>query len=330
MDQRLDWTKQTRHAVFWFSLLSVLTVNLAQAAPGPILREEAVIFDLLNNGQLDHSKDVAKMMSTKEGIMAIRRVGLDLGNLKIRAAFRHKTVRIKGNEPRYQYYDAYYHELAAYVISRYLNLRFVPPTVFRSLGISSRGIKPSKKPLPGSLQLWVENAVPEEEFLKKRMTYPASVEEKQDQIREIKAFDCLIGNTDRHARNVLLDLNPRYESDGQGGFLPKQHIGKYWAIDHSRAFHQRASVRGKFCPPPKAQTRSVSLNFIKALRSWQINEVEKELRNAGLSESQLERMNLQALDSRALELRQLIEEQQQRSGKKDNDFYSSGIWHRVW
>ena len=54
--------------------------------------------------------------------------------------------------------------VAAYVVARALNLNLVPPTILRSIGISTTGLKPSGKMREGSLQLWVEDAAVETHF----------------------------------------------------------------------------------------------------------------------------------------------------------------------
>jgi len=109
-----------------------------------LIRDESVILDLLNNGKINLSRSIAKTMSKKEGVMQIRRVGLDKNNIQIRAAFRDKSIYINGkNNGHIKYYDAYYNELAAYVIARYLGLNMIPITVLRNILISASRLKPA-------------------------------------------------------------------------------------------------------------------------------------------------------------------------------------------
>jgi hypothetical protein len=54
------------------------------------------------------------------------------------------------------------------------------------------------------------------------------------------------------------------------------------------------------------------------------------LRSGGFSEMQLEHLNLIALERRVQLLKEHFDTEQQKSGLPDEEFYSSGIWHRVW
>ncbi|MDO6621166.1 MULTISPECIES: hypothetical protein [unclassified Shewanella] len=314
-----------------FFLTIYLVAFLSHAVTVPLIRDETVIFDLLNDGDINLSKSVAKAFTTKESIMEIRRVGLVKNSVQIRAAFRDKTVKdyARGNVGL-MYYDSYYNELAAYIISKYLGLNIIPATVLRSIPIGKKGLKPSKKLRKGSLQLWVENSVVLYDLTALSLPYPGSAEYKNHQIKEIKTFDCIIGNVDRHAGNLLVDLNERFEDPNEVTDRKKAYLGKIWAIDHSRSFYRGPRLDIRTCKLSKLKSDAISMQFMQGMRDWKIEELEKRLRASGLSEQQLAHLRLESIEHRFQKVKQHFEEQQRKSGMTDEEYYSSGLWHRVW
>jgi|GEM_PF-2040317 len=314
-----------------FLLIIYFTMFSSQAENMPLVRDEKVIFDLLNKGDINLSKNVAKAFDKKESTMEIRRIGLTLDSLQIRAAFRDKTV--KGYARRnvgLMYYDSYYNELAAYVISKYLGLNIIPATVFRSLPIAKKGLEPSEELIKGSLQLWLENTVSLYHLTSHNLPYPGILDYKNYQIKEIKVFDCIIGNVDRHADNLLVDLNERFEDPTEMSSREKAYLGKIWAIDHSRSFYRGIRADMRSCQLSKLKLGAISIQFIRAMRMWKIEEVEKKLRASGLSEQQLKQIKLKTLERRFQRVKKHFEEEQKKSGMTDEEYYSSGLWHRVW
>lgn len=100
-------------------------------------------------------------------------------------------------------------EIAAYRISEATGLRLVPPTALR-VWMSDGG------PLVGSVQLWIESAEsPGMDFVKPD---------------DLRLFDAIIGNSDRHPGNILVS------SDRQ-----------VLAIDHNRAFTWDLSIGHASC-----------------------------------------------------------------------------------
>lgn len=312
----------------WLLAACLLLPPVSAPAVEPV-RDEAVILDLLANGTLLLSDDVAAVLPVKKSVMQIRRIGLEKDGALIRAAFRDKSVLIDSRERGAgKYYDAYYNEVAAFVISRYLGLNIVPPTVLRSIPLSTRGLEHAEKALAGSLQLWVENAVVGYDLPGSQLEYPGDPLRRNQQLKEIRVFDCIIGNLDRHQGNFLVDFNPRYPRQEQAA--PSAYLGKLWAIDHSKAFHSSRRISGEHCRLGEITTQPVSRVFMQRLRGWQLAQVREHLRASGLSEKQLKRLNLKALDQRARKVRDYIESLQRDSGLDDEAFYSSGAWHAVW
>jgi len=313
-------------------LLSIyLSAFLSHAETVPLIRDEKIIFDLLNKGDINLSKNIAKAFGKKESTMEIRRVGLVKNSLQIRAAFRDKSVKSYARRNvGLMYYDSYYNELAAYVISKYLGLNIIPATVFRSIGIAKKGLEPSKELRKGSLQLWIENTVSLYDLTSNNLPYPGALDYKNSQIKEIKAFDCIIGNVDRHAGNLLVDLNERFEDQNEVTGRKKAYLGKIWAIDHSRSFYRGTPPDMRVCQLSKLKSAAISIQFIQGMRAWKIEEVEKRLRVSGLSEQQLKHIKLETLERRFQRVKKHFEEEQQKSGMTDEEYYSSGLWHRVW
>ncbi|WP_076539950.1 hypothetical protein [Shewanella sp. UCD-KL21] len=314
---------------FLFTIFLIAFFSHAETIP--LIRDEKIIFDLLYTGDLNLSKNVAKAFAKKESIMEIRRVGLVKNSLQIRAAFRDKAV--KGNargSMKLVYYDSYYNEVAAYIISKYLGLNIIPATVLRSMPIGPKGLVSSKQLRKGSLQLWVENTVVLFDLTSSKLSYPGSVEYKKHQIREIKAFDCIIGNVDRHAGNLLVDLNERFEASNELTGNKNAYLGKIWAIDHSRAFYRGPRLDSRSCKLSKLKSQSISIQFMQGMRAWKIEELEKRLRASGLSEQQLARIELDALEHRLQKVKKHFEDEQRNSALADEEYFSSGLWHRVW
>ena len=309
-------------------LATCLFIQLAPPAAGQLIRDQQLILDLLSNGTIDLSVDVAKVMPEKESQRKIRRIGLERNGLRIRAAFRDKQFSVSASKNlRVKYLDTYYNELAAYIISKQLGLNFVPATVLRSIGISKTGLERRDELREGTLQLWIENARVEYDLGKNGIDYPGEPAARNQQLKEIRLFDCIIGNVDRHAGNLLIDFNPRYK-DPAGEREP--FLGKIWAIDHSKAFHRSARLGDQHCRLNELTVQPVSLVFIQGIRSWQLVEVEETLRTAGLSEQQLSRLHLDVLQLRLSKVHEHLAAEQAASKLGDDKFYSSGIWHKVW
>ncbi len=301
------------------------------AAAVDLIRDEKLILEILRHGELNLSGELARVMPPGTSERRIRRIGLEKDGHLIRAAFRDKAVKIsvKGtNVPPYR--DTYYNELAAYLVAKYLGLNVIPPTVLRSIPISASGLKASKDLREGTLQLWVENSVVEFDLIKEEIPYPGEAVLRNRQMKEILALDCIIGNVDRHAGNLLVDLNERFEISPDTAEAREPFLGKIWAIDHSRAFHRRSRLEQRYCRLKVLKAKAISLSFIQGLRSWNSEEVSEILRSSGLSEEQMDHLNLRAMDRRAQLLREHFDTLQKKSGLPDEEFYSSGIWNRVW
>jgi hypothetical protein len=116
----------------------------------------------------------------------------------VRAAFKPRSKQRLVRRPYIPRARAHLREVGAYVVSHLCGLAVVPPTVLARVEI-----EPDYWPL-GALQAWVDGEagdLPEE------------------QLAAMAALDYLIGNTDRHRGNYLVDRS-----------------GHPWGIDHTASF----------------------------------------------------------------------------------------------
>jgi hypothetical protein len=157
----------------------------------------------------------AKVLSEKgipTGVTAPHKLLLEKDGIRANAVFRRvdeqKTDMVFSSGNReLNFRDSYLFEPAAYELATLLGMDNVPPAVVRSIGGSS-----------GSVQIWVEQAVPEDTRVKKKLVSPDPVR-WTEYGHVMKVFDALIYNTDRNQGNLL--TTPDW---------------KLWFIDHTRAF----------------------------------------------------------------------------------------------
>jgi hypothetical protein len=119
-----------------------------------------------------------------------------------------------GGRGEMQFQDSWRTEIPAYELDKLLGLNMVPATVARTYN----GVQ-------GSLQAWVDLGMSEAERLKKKISAP-DLELWNRQMYNVRVFDNLIFNTDRHANNIW--------------------VRKDWTIvliDHSRSFRPFAQLR---------------------------------------------------------------------------------------
>ena len=116
--------------------------------------------------------------------------------------------RIEGGGYEFDFRDSWKSEVAAYELDKLLGLGLVPPTVERRIAGRT-----------GSLQLWVEAAMTEDERKRKGLEAPDAAAWNA-QMHKVRLLHQLTYNTDyRNVRNVLVD--------------PKFRV---YAVDSSRAF----------------------------------------------------------------------------------------------
>lgn len=156
--------------------------------------------------------EVVKTEDLAEGVTKPKRLTLTAGDQTLRAVF--KTFDSDPGLERGRWgrlgdkADRYHFDVAAYYLDRLLGLEMVPPAVLREVDGT-----------PGTVQLWMENAV-NEKARQERQLQLSPVCDLSDQYNLMNVFDALIVNEDRNLSNVLY-VQPTW---------------KVWLIDHTRAF----------------------------------------------------------------------------------------------
>ncbi len=164
--------------------------------------------------------DVVAMAPLPFGVTKPFKVTLDDGERTAHAVW--KTIDVVN--PHYRPFstdraeaysrDSYHHEIAAYELDKLLGLGLVPPTVERQIDGK-----------PGSLQLWVEEAITEAKRMKIGREPPDS-RRWSEQIYAVRLLHQLTGDTDAsNVSNILVDPDFRL-----------------YVIDSSRAFHLRGAL----------------------------------------------------------------------------------------
>jgi hypothetical protein len=149
---------------------------------------------------------------TPGGINGARKVLLERDGLRGHAVFRAVAIeklleRFGGGRIEPFFRDHYVNEVAAFELSEMLGLHTVPPTVLRHW-----------RRQDGSLQLWIEGVLSDEE-VRDRGKLPLWNVKRGMQLATMQLFDLLINNTDRNRGNYLTD-----------------GTGRIWFVDHTRTF----------------------------------------------------------------------------------------------
>lgn len=143
----------------------------------------------------------------------------------------------------FDFRDSWRSEVAAYELDKLLGLGLVPATVERT--IDGRR---------GSLQLWVEQTITEDDRAKRRLE-PPHLPRWNNQLHNVRLFHQLVRNTDfQNVRNVLVD--PAF---------------KVYAIDNSRAFR----IQKELLAPDDLQCFSRSV--LERLRALDAPTLEQRL-----------------------------------------------------
>ncbi len=182
------------------------------------------------------------------GITGATRLSLEDGGIEARAIFHdvnqieRKPKRLPNGRTVMYLRDSYTSQVAAYRLSRLLEMRNVPPTVVRVSGAAT-----------GSAQLWIEKAMTED--IRQDEGIDVSDYNLWNQsLADMRIFDNLINNIDRNQGNMLVDS-----------------FGNLWLIDHTRSFGQDSVL-----PLPEMITRC-SRRMLEAIRSLDEKTLEQDL-----------------------------------------------------
>lgn len=136
---------------------------------------------------------------------------LEKDGIRARAIFRtvdEERTGMRNNQKHARGFRDYYgYEVAAYELSRLLNLDNVPPATLRSFDKQA-----------GSIQLWIEQAMGVADRIEQGID-PTHQQLWLYQKQNMAIFDNLIFNFDRNPGNILIDSQ-----------------GKVWFVDHTRTF----------------------------------------------------------------------------------------------
>ena len=155
--------------------------------------------------------EVVREKKLSDGINRPLKLTLEKAGVRANAIFRTVDIeridRANASAHDRLFRDSYRFEIAAYEMSRLLGLGNIPPVVLRTFGNRE-----------GSLQLWIERAMPESKRMA-RGERPADPAGWSRQRQMMAIFDNLIYNFDRNPGNMLFDA-----------------AGKLWLVDHTRSF----------------------------------------------------------------------------------------------
>jgi hypothetical protein len=163
---------------------------------------------------------ITRVQGMSEGVTAPRRMTLELDGVTRTALFktineeRPGITQLGSGQVEVNFSDTWRTEVAAYIVDRMIGLGWVPATVERQYRGQS-----------GSVQWWVEGAMPEAQRMRDKIRPPDSLMWSQ-QMLTMELFDNLIYNVDRHLNNVLVTKSFELR-----------------LIDHSRAFRTSQTLK---------------------------------------------------------------------------------------
>ena len=186
------------------------------------------------------------------GVTNPMRFWIELDGVIVSASFKdvdyvkRGRTRFASGNTELNFTDSFKYERAAYLLDRELGLGMVPVTVIRKV-IND----------VGAVAQWIDNSITEQERLQQGLR-SADMADLIHQQADMRIFDALIYNTDRHAGNQLITLE-----DWQ------LHL-----IDHSRAFRTRSELPEGFAARPMTLSRS-TLASLEALNESRLKKLLK-------------------------------------------------------
>ena len=167
----------------------LLTVSLFFVLAAPAFSESSKVWvgrtqefeDVLATGEIVAVKDLG------EGRNHPKKVTLGKNGLELNGIW--KPIERGRHDWAWETYQA---EVVAYKLDQILGLNMVPPTVVRAIGEQK-----------GSLQLWIEGG----KLLKDVQDKTPNTVAWERELSQMKSFDCLICNPDRHPGNIIVDAD---------------------------------------------------------------------------------------------------------------------------
>jgi hypothetical protein len=229
-------------------------ITLATASPVVTPSEEGPA----SNPEIEKFLRAAKVVRIKKVSLPGRtepwKVTLEEGGVTRQAIFKYI------NRPRPELLpDSWRYERAAYILSRYLNLSYVPPVVEREI-----------EGMPGSLQVFVEGTIPEVEQ-KRQGIQPADPNAFDQAMSELQVFESLVYDSCHNDEDTLIH----------------KETWKIYRVDFAQAFEPNKGT------PRDCEIRRCSKRLYLKLRVWD------DTRIASLLASYLNQDEIQALNDRA-------------------------------
>lgn len=219
---------------------------LAVAESRPADLSDSDLERVLRKGKIIKREDIGT------GVTKPMRFWLELDGITVSASYKdvdyekRGVTRLTSGNAEFNFTDSYRYERAAYLLDRELGLGMVPVTVIRQVYRE-----------PGAVTLWIGDSITETERIEQRLR-PPDMANLVYQQADMRLFDALIYNTDRHAGNQLFTLD-----DWQ------LHL-----IDHSRAFRTRQELPEMFHGVPMTVSRPL-LARLEALTKPQVKKLLK-------------------------------------------------------
>jgi hypothetical protein len=228
--------------------------TLQTASPVVTSSEERPTF----NSEIEKFLKAAPVVTIKKASLPGRtepwKVTLEEGGVTRQAVFKYI------NRPRPDLLpDSWRYELAAYILSRYLRLSYVPPVVEREI-----------EKMQGSLQLFIEGALPEAER-KRQKIQPADPKVFDQAMAELRVFENLVFDSCHNDEDTLI----------------QKETWKIYRVDFGQAFEPKKETLHD-CEMQKCSRR-----LYMKLQAWDDTQI------ASLLAPYLNRDEVQALNARA-------------------------------
>ena len=188
-----------------------------------------------------------RLGKTLGGVTRSRQAILELNGVTRFAVWKtidqkRSGVTALGRASEVNFQDSWKTEIPAYELDKLIGLKMVPASVARTY----RGTQ-------GALTAWVDLGMPEAERLKKQLLPPDS-EDWSRKMANVRLFDNLIFNVDRHSNNI--------------------YITKSWdiiLIDHSRSFRPHDELQ------TEAQLHRFSRSLLAALEKLDLATLNQKM-----------------------------------------------------
>jgi hypothetical protein len=208
-----------------FALAAPVAASLAVSVAAPLFAEEPrpnPVGLALTGSEAEEFLRTARVTEKRpigKGITRPDRLTLEDDTRTLHGVWKTIDVHKAGQQRmeqgwEFDFRDTWRSEVAAYELDKLLGLALVPPTVERRIDNHV-----------GSLQLWVEQTITEDDRRKQKLE-PPHLPHWNNQLHNLRLLHQLIYNTDfQNVRNVLVDTQFRV-----------------YAIDNSRAFRIQPSL----------------------------------------------------------------------------------------